>query len=114
MVQATLIIPDGRDRRVHWPRYFSPADMQQRACRAFDMKVGTYKATFSCEGRVLEEDSVPFYTAARHSKAVVLISFEEKEPTGEQGGVDDDDVSSGCTTPEDIAAEVDRLNMFSE
>ena len=113
-MQATLIAADGRERRVHWPRYFTPSDMQQRACRAFDMKVGAYKVTFRSEGRALAQNTMPFFSNVRHSKAVVLISFEEKEPTSENGEADDDDVSSGCTTPEDIAAEVDRLNMFSE
>ena len=113
MVQATLIADDGRERRVHWPREFTPADMNQRACRAFDMNVGAYKATFTCGGRALGENTMPFFTTARHSKATVHISFADKEPTSEQGEADDDDVSSGVTTPEDIAAEVDPLDMFS-
>ena len=114
MVLATLRAPDGTERRVHWPRDYSPAEMQRRACRAFDLNFREYRVAFTYEGRALGESSLPFLSALRHSKAIVFASFEQIDQEKDEVEDDDeiDDVSSGCSTPEDIAAEVDRLDLF--
>ena len=101
MVQATLRAPDGTERRVHWPRDYSPAEMQRRACRAFDLNFREYKAEFTYEGRALGESSLPFFYALRHSRAFVLASFEQIDQAVKEEDEEEDDIKEEVNENED-------------
>ena len=112
MVKVTLRGLDA-ERSVHWPKDYSSVEIQHRACRAFGLRSGEHRAKFVLEGRVLHDDSLPFLFARRHSKATLSVSFE-KLPGSQRRSqlVEEDDVSSGVSTPSAVAEEIDRLDIW--
>lgn len=113
MVHAHMTLNDGKKALVHWPRDFTPEEMQRRVCKAFKRSAGDYWVKFTYEGYALR-DKVPFFLMARRNEKVNIgVVFELLSDSKRcEVEMSDDDVSTGYSTSSEIAEEVDRLDAW--
>ena len=114
MVRVTFTNAEAGKRNLHWPRDYSPDQMQARVCWAFKLSIREYRASFFVAGKQLMSSTKPFASIARGSAANVEVVFEvlqvsEKLNTINQ--VADEDVSSGFSTPSEWESQMEKLDM---
>ena len=113
MVRATIRTLTGEEKKIHWPCDYTPQEMQLRACMAFRFCFLECKATFAHDKGTLNDWEMPFFAAQRHENVALTVAFNKRtasEKDDVEGTINDGDVSSGYTTPSEIAAEVRRMD----